>query len=94
MHQKRGSELSNDATAAAGVGLMIGSPVAQTAKVPFVQIVIFDAQAWQFTVGDLGFVIGAILAAAKLIQLIRPGCKECRHDKHSDRHAHSGAQPK
>jgi hypothetical protein len=63
--------LNNDLTATAGAALMISSPVAQSANVPFVQLVLFSAETWHFSVGDLGFVMGGLLACVKLVSMLR-----------------------
>lgn len=60
----------NDATATVGVTTMVTAPIAVKAQVPLVSVVLFGSDTWAVTIGDLGFIIGALLALTKLLQLI------------------------
>jgi hypothetical protein len=65
--------MAGEAITATSVGLMVGSPVAYSVKIPFVQIVLFEGLLWNFTIADLGFVVGFLLALAKIWQMLRHG---------------------
>ena len=60
----------NDTTATLGATTMVTAPIAVKAQVPLVSVVLFGSNTWAVTIGDLGFIIGALLALTKLLQLI------------------------
>lgn len=60
----------SDGTAGVAMVTMISTPIAIKSQVPLVSFVLFDAGQWVVTIGDLGFLIGALLALAKLVQML------------------------